>query len=89
VALKEVAHNFKTPLKPTQKTSKEEIDAMLALVPTEELYMWKVLSPSSMEKLRGTDLTFLTEAIQGMEEKLEEMTIKTIILNLSTEQVAK
>jgi hypothetical protein len=88
-ALQEAAKNFKTPAKPTQKANDEEIQKMLELVSTEGLYKRKVKSPSDVEKIKRNDLNFLSEVIQGMEEKLEAVTRKTFILDASTEQVTK
>jgi hypothetical protein len=62
---------------------------MLDLLHTEELYKRKITSPSDVDKIKADDSTFLTEVIKGMEEKLEALTRKTIILNASTEQVSK
>jgi 3-methyladenine DNA glycosylase AlkC len=88
-ALQEAAKNFKMPLKSSLKSNDEEIEEMLALMHTEDLYKQKVVSPSDLDKIKTTDLVFLTEVIQGMEEKLEAVTRKTSILYASTEQVAK
>jgi hypothetical protein len=64
-ALKQVATNFKTPLKSSQKSSDERIQEMLDMVPTEEIYKRKLTSSGDMEKLKNSDLSFLTDIIQG------------------------
>jgi hypothetical protein len=43
---------------------------------------------ADVDKIKTADLSFLSEVILGMEEKLEAVTRKTIILNASAEQVS-
>jgi hypothetical protein len=88
-ALKEAANEFKTPLKSTQKASDTEIQEMLALLPTEEIYKRKVTGPSEVEKVKTNDPVFLTKVIQGIEEKLEAATQNTMMINAEAEQVPK
>jgi hypothetical protein len=62
---------------------------MIDMVPTDEIYKRKILSPTDTDKIKTPDLSFLTEVIKGMEEELEAVTRKTIITKASTEQVSK
>jgi hypothetical protein len=88
-ALNEVARNFKTPLKASQKSKEEEIEEMLSMLPTGDLSKRKISSHADMEERKDSDSRFLASVVQGMEEKLEEVTRKTIILDSLMEQVSK
>jgi hypothetical protein len=88
-ALNEIARNYKTPLKTSQKSQEEEIEEMLSILPTHDLYKRKIVSHTDMEEIKDVDSKFLVNVIQGMEEKLEELTQKTVILDAVTEQVSK
>jgi hypothetical protein len=82
--LQEAAKNFKTLSKISQKSSDEEIQEMLALMPTEDLYKRKIVCLADVDKIKTADFTFLSEVIQGMEEKLDTITRKTSILDASS-----
>jgi hypothetical protein len=84
--LKKAAREFKTPLKPTQKSTEEEIGEMLDLVAMEDVYKRKISDVTDF--VRTVDETLLAGVIQGIEEKLEEVSLKTIILD-KTKQVSK
>jgi hypothetical protein len=89
-ALKEMARNFKTPLKASQEPTDEEVAEMVNLVETTEVYKRKITTPADMEKLTRPDATsFLTEVIHRMEEKLEEVSCKSVIWEAVSEQVTK
>jgi hypothetical protein len=60
---------------------------MLDLVVMEDVYKQKISDVTYFAK--NVDKTLLAGVIQGMEEKLEEVSRKTIILDAKTEQVTK
>jgi hypothetical protein len=59
-----------------------------SILPTHELYKQKIVSHTDMEEIKDVDSEFLVNVIQGMDEKLEELTQRTVILDAVTEQVS-
>jgi hypothetical protein len=87
--LKEMARNFKTPLKASQEPTNEEVAEMVSLVKTLGFYKHKITTMNDMGKLSQGDNSFLIDVIHGMEEKLEEISRKCVISEAASEQLTK
>jgi hypothetical protein len=87
--LQEVAKNFKSPTKISQQATDQEIDEFLAMVDPNEFYERKINSSGDMKQVAVEDYKFLVEILRRIEEKLEELSRKTVINDAKTEQVSK
>jgi hypothetical protein len=61
-AMKEVARNFKTPIKPAHQSVEDDMTEMIELVYTNNLYKFKILATG--EAIGANDQVLLTEVIK-------------------------
>jgi hypothetical protein len=82
---------FKTPIKSVQQESESEVEEMMELMVTQNLYKRKVSSDAKIDRLRGkmNDIDFLVGVINNIEEKLEEESQRTVLTDAITQQMSK
>jgi hypothetical protein len=84
-----MARNYKAPLKASQEPLNEEVAEMVNLVETSKVYKRKITTEADVRKMSNSDNAFSTAVIHGIEEKLKEVSRKSVVWEAVTDQVTK